>query len=234
MNNTSELEDRIGYYFTNNKILHVALVHPSYINENPNFTTDSNERLEFLGDSIIGMVISDWLFRQFDKAEEGRLTLAKASLVCQAALSEAANRINLGKHLILGVGEEKNSGRSKASNLSNAYEALIAAVYLDSSFEEARIIVLTTLAENIAKLTNETVLYNHKATLQQYTQAKYRSIPLYRVIQADGTEHDPVFCAEVILNGETVGRGKGRNKKGAETEAAREALLNLKLQDEVA
>ena len=220
-----DLEAAIGYQFHNISLLQNALTHSSYANERWHNSLLSNERLEFLGDSILGMLVAEYLFRTFPDRPEGELTRMRADMVCEKTLAAVANSIHLGDHLLLGRGEEQGGGRSRNSILADAMESVIAACFLDGGMEAAlRFIKRFILVEvPVTKLHNA----DYKTQLQELVQQKRNQVLSYTLAGETGPDHDKQFEVEVSLNGNVVGRGKGSSKKRAEQDAARAAIENL-------
>ena len=220
-----ELETAIGYRFHNITLLQNALAHSSYANERWHNSLMSNERLEFLGDSILGMLVADYLYRTFPDRPEGELTRMRADMVCERALAKIAAQIGLGGHLLLGKGEEQGGGRGRDSILADAVESVIAACYLDGGMEAAKgfidRFVLTRVP--VAGLANA----DYKTALQELVQQKRNQSLVYSLVGESGPDHDKVFQVELTLNGSLIGRGSGGSKKRAEQEAARVALEAL-------
>ena len=219
------MEAAIGYQFHNISLLQNALTHSSYANERWHNSLLSNERLEFLGDSILGMLVAEYLFRTFPDRPEGELTRMRADMVCEKTLAAVANSIHLGDHLLLGHGEEQGGGRSRNSILADAMESVIAACFLDGGMEAAlRFIKRFILVEvPVTKLHNA----DYKTQLQELVQQKRNQVLSYTLAGETGPDHDKQFEVEVSLNGNVVGRGKGSSKKRAEQDAARAAIENL-------
>ena len=228
----SKLEYKLGLRFKNQALYLQALTHRSYVGDHPDWLYGDNERLEFLGDAILSAVISHLLFEKYgDKHREGELTKMRAWLVNEERLARVAERIGLNKYLFLGTGEESSSGRKKPSILAGAFEALVAAIYLDHGYE--------TTFKTLKKIFNRLLPHapkgmhsDFKTVLQEYTQAHFKQTPSYRIIKETGPEHAKVFWAEVSLGEQVLAQGKGRSKKAAEQEAAKEALKNLEERDE--
>ena len=220
-----DLEAAIGYQFHNISLLQNALTHSSYANERWHNSLLSNERLEFLGDSILGMLVAEYLFRTFPDRPEGELTRMRADMVCEKTLAAVANSIHLGDHLLLGHGEEQGGGRSRNSILADAMDSVIAACFLDGGMEAAlRFIKRFILVEvPVTKLHNA----DYKTQLQELVQQKRNQVLSYTLAGETGPDHDKQFEVEVSLNGNVVGRGKGSSKKRAEQDAARAAIENL-------
>ena len=221
----SLLQERIGYTFRDTALLDQALTHSSYCNENKRQKIESNERLEFLGDSILGMVVAEHLYKNFPDRPEGDLTRMRADMVCETSLAQIADKLNLGKHLLLGNGEEQNGGRQRPSILSDAVEAVLAACFMDGGMAAAesfiRKFVLCKVPET--KLHNE----DYKTALQELVQQKKDQQISYQPVEEFGPDHDKTFVVEVKLNGAVVGKGKGSSKKRAEQDAARLAIEKL-------
>ena len=221
----NELEAAIGYRFKNITLLQNALAHSSYANERWHNSLKSNERLEFLGDSILGMVVAEYLYRNFADRPEGDLTRMRADMVCERSLAQVAERIDLGKHLLLGNGEEAGGGRQRDSILADAVESVIAACFLDGGMEPARKFINTFVLSNVPvqKLKN----VDYKTALQELVQQKKNQVLSYALVGESGPDHDKHFLVQVSLNGSVVGSGEGKSKKRAEQDAAREALQQL-------
>lgn len=220
-----DLEAAIGYKFRNITLLQNALTHSSYANERWHDSLMSNERLEFLGDSVLGMVVANYLFRNFPDRPEGELTRMRADMVCEKTLANVANQIGLGSHLLLGHGEERFGGRSRASILADAVESVIAASYLDGGLEAAKGIIDRFILCDVPvqKLHNA----DYKTTFQELVQQKKNQVISYALVGESGPDHDKQFLVEVSLNGQVVGKGSGSSKKRAEQDAARAAMEEL-------
>lgn len=220
-----DLENAIGYRFKNITLLQNALTHSSYANETWHDSLRSNERLEFLGDSVLGMVVAEHLFRTFPERPEGELTRMRADMVCERALAKVANRLGLGDHLLLGHGEEQGGGRTRASILADAMESVIAACFLDGGMDAARKLIESFILCEVpvSKLSNA----DYKTALQERVQQKKDQIITYRLVGESGPDHDKSFQVEVLLNGQVVGAGIGSSKKRAEQDAARVALKQI-------
>ena len=220
-----DLEAAIGYRFKNISLLQNALAHSSYANERWHDSLKSNERLEFLGDSILGMVTAEYLYRNFPDRPEGDLTRMRADMVCERALAVVADRIDLGRHLLLGNGEEAGGGRHRDSILADAVESVIAACFLDGGMESARQFINTFVLTEVPvkKLRNA----DYKTALQELVQQKKNQILSYAMVGESGPDHDKQFRVEVSLNGRVVGEGIGSSKKRAEQAAAKAAMEAL-------
>lgn len=221
MENIGKFEEIIKYNFKNKQLIHQALTHSSYANErkHPN---GSNERLEFLGDSVLSIVVSDYLYKNLNVAE-GQLTKIRASLVCEKSLHIFAMKINLGDFLLLGKGEENTGGRQRPSILADAFEAVIAAIYLDGGMEAAAKHILRFMPEDITRAA-QPVFSDFKTVLQEVVQKNPEEKVEYVLIGEEGPDHDKRFVVEVCLNSQVIGKGSGRSKKEAEQLAAKEAL----------
>jgi ribonuclease III len=224
----AEFEQKIGISFNNPVHLELALIHSSYINENPGLAEESNERLEFLGDAVLGLVIAERLYRDFPLSPEGELTRLRAALVRRETLAQMARKIDLGKYLSLGNGEEVGGGRDKTANLAGAFESLIAAIYLDQGLESARSFILGLFGPEMHQQAHRGAGTDYKSKLQEILQAQSQITPTYTLIEARGPEHDKQFTVEVLAGKEALGQGAGKSKKLAEMEAARAALGRLK------
>lgn len=221
----SELEKAIGYRFNNITLLQNALAHSSYANERWHDSLKSNERLEFLGDSILGMVVADHLYKNFPDRPEGELTRMRADMVCENSLAQIADRIGLGEHMLLGHGEEQGGGRLRASILADAVESVIAASYLDGGMEAARRFIQEFVLCNVP--VNRLQNADYKTQLQELVQQKKNQVLSYNLTGESGPDHDKHFAVEVSLNGTVVGEGTGTSKKRAEQDAARCAIKKL-------
>ena len=216
-----DLEAAIGYRFRNITLLSNALTHSSYANEFWHNSLMSNERLEFLGDSVLGMVVAEYLYKKFPHRPEGDLTRMRADMVCEQALAGVADRLNLGSHLLLGHGEEQNGGRKRDSILADAVESVIAACFLDGGMEAAKgVIEKFVLCEFPDAPHNQ----DYKTQLQELIQQKKNQVLAYSLTGESGPDHDKRFFVSVALNGTVVGEGSGSSKKRAEQDAARAAL----------
>lgn len=228
MNQLKELEEIIGYRFSNIRLLQNALTHSSFSHENKGKSIPYNERLEFLGDSVLGLVVSRYLYENYPKLPEGDLSKVRAAVVCEQSLWQCAQTIELGSFLRLGHGEEMTGGRKRVSILADAFEALIAAIYLDSGLSQVREWVLGQLYETIVAAVNGKRFKDFKTTLQELVQANGNHVIEYQVIGESGPEHRKSFCVQVLLDGEVCGEGEGNSKKKAEQAAAQDALLRQK------
>lgn len=217
-------EEKIGYEFKNKTYIQTALTHSSFANEHKEF--NYNERLEFLGDSVLGLVVSDYLFRARNDLPEGKLTRLRANVVCEESLSVVARKINLGDHLFLGKGEKTSGGSDRDSILADATEAVIAAIYLDGGFDQAKDFILSNLRDTIAKNIDGNIFRDYKTILQEIIQGNNGKIS-YKLVGESGPDHKKEFEMQVKCGQDTIGIGKGKNKKEAEKEAARDALVKM-------
>ncbi len=218
-----DLQKKIGYRFKNKNLLTEALTHSSYANEHKAKHIKYNERLEFLGDAVLSIVVSDYIFKNCPELPEGELTKLRASLVCEKSLFEFAKKINLGQYLILSKGEKNNGGANRPSIVSDAFEALIAAIYIDGGIEPASKHILNFVIPAIKNATNKKIR-DYKTTLQEIIQKNPGEQLEYVLVKESGPDHNKHFVVEVHLNSNVIGKGGGKSKKEAEQQAAREAL----------
>ncbi len=223
----ASLQQVLGVSFDQPSVLEQALVHSSYINENPAFAATSNERLEFLGDAILGFIIAERLWHDFPHLSEGEMTRLRSSLVRRDCLARIAVATGLGHYLYLGKGEEASAGRRKPANLSAALEAVIAAIYLDQGLATTRDFILRLFGAELEKVVSQGGVVDHKSQLQELTQARWQLTPAYHVVEAVGPSHDRMFTVEIRAGDTVLGRGSGKSKRAAETEAARSALIGF-------
>ena len=226
--NISKFEDTINYTFENKSYILEALTHSSYSNENKNYKF--NERLEFLGDSVLSIVISDYLFKTETELPEGELTKLRANIVCEESLSEVASEIKLGEFLLLGKGEEATGGRERISILADALEAVIAAIYLDGGLEEARKFIFKYMKEIINDSVKGKIFRDYKTYLQEVLQSQGEQHIWYKLIDEKGPDHNKRFVMQVGINDEVLGVGEGKSKKDAEQVAAKSALKSLNIE----
>ena len=217
------LQQRICIQFRDEALLRTAITHPSYSNEHPEEGGEDNERMEFLGDAALSLVIAEALYQSFPDEEEGHLTEWRSQLVMGTTLARLAASLDLGSVLLLGVGEETTGGRERARNLERAYEALIGAILLDQGLEAARDFIHRTMRDEFEALHADSAVINPKGALQQLAQGQHGR-PDYLLVEEHGPEHAPQFTVEVQIDGEMLGRGTGASKQLAEKQAAREAL----------
>ncbi len=228
MTDISNLEQNLKYSFRDISLLKNALVHPSYINERHMERIYSNQRLEFFGDSVLSLAVSEYIFTHLTSFPEGKLTELRSRVVCEESLARMAERLDIGRYLILGKGEIKSGGNKRPSTLSDAMEAIIAAVYLDGGFDAAKKLVLDNLEEDIKEFSRTgDVATNYKSVLQELVQAR-GMVLTYAVVDESGPEHSKCFEVAAYIDGKEVSRGSGSSKKRAEQEAARFAYKQLR------
>jgi len=219
------LQERIGYTFDNKKLLKRALTHSSYMNEQKINRTGDYERLEFLGDAVLELVSSEFLYNEHKEVPEGELTKMRASMVCEPSLAFCARDIELGKFILLGKGEENTGGRNRDSIISDVMEAVTGAIYLDGGFEQAKAFIYRFI---LSDLEDKQLFYDSKSNLQELIQGKLKKDFHYELLEESGPEHDKTFVVEVIMEQTSLGKGTGRTKKAAEQQAAYQALLVLR------
>lgn len=217
----------IKYRFKNKGLLNAALTHKSYAFEQSKHLPEWNERLEFFGDSVLGLVISEYLFKRFKNSQEGELSKLKAHVVCTDTLKKNALRLHIGDYLLLGKGEKKMGGRLQSSNLSGVLEAVIGAVYLDRDIKAAKKFILETFKADLTDLHKNKDIKDYKSAFQEKSLKVFGQIPFYELISQEGPEHKKEFVVGVKVNGQTYGRGWGYSKKNAAQMAAKEALEKL-------
>ena len=227
MPDLAELQQRLGHQFRDESLLRLALTHPSVAHE-ANVPTQHNQRLEFLGDAVLGLVLSQRLYEKFPGADEGLLTKSRAKLVNATALAAHGRWLDLGTQLILSRGEENTGGRERPSALADAFESLLGSIFLDGGFDAARDFILREFAADFTELTLSAGIDNPKGELQEYLQAKSTVPPAYQLISADGPDHDRNFVCAVQHDGVELARGAGKSKKSAESDAALAALKILR------
>lgn len=226
-NRIQMLQELMDYKFKDRSFLIRALTHSSYSNENKKEKLKNNERLEFLGDSVLGLIISEYLFSHYANLEEGQLTKIRAKIVCEASLGSASKALKLGEFMLFGRGEELTGGRERTSILSDAFEALIAAIFLDGGMEEARAFVLRRLDAVIKDAVEGKLFVDYKTRLQEVIQIQKGNRIKYEIVREEGPDHSKIFYTEVRLNDETIGVGSGHSKKESEQEAAKHGLKRL-------
>jgi ribonuclease-3 len=217
----------LGYNFRNADLLRLALTHPSVAHES-GVASEHNQRLEFLGDAVLQLVLTQKLYEQFPAFDEGSLTKARAKLVNRKTLAEHALSINLGAHLILSRGEETSGGRERASALADAFESLLGAIFLDGGFNSAREFILREFTDDFGELGESSGIENPKGELQELLQSKSPNAPEYKTVSATGPDHDRVFECVVLHEDKELARGSGKSKKAAESDAALAALKKLR------
>lgn len=228
MEDWNRLQQNIGITFSDVALLKQTFTHSSYLNENPECATEDYERLEFLGDAVLNVVVTEKLYQQFPDMKEGDLTRIRAELIREENLARVAAELELGEYLLLGKGELQTGGRERSTSLADAVEALIGAIFLDRGIETARGFVLNKIVgewQDTGDLGN----LNYKAKLQEYTQSEYKKLPDYKIIDISGPDHEKLFTTQVLLDEEVLGTGTGKTKKSAEMEAARRACHKLSI-----
>lgn len=225
--NLEEFEKKLGYHFTDKNLLILALTHSSYVNETKKGSHENNERLEFLGDAVLDMVVSEYMYRTFPQMPEGELTKLRAAVVCEGSLASLSRRLGVGRNLLLGKGEESTGGRQRDSILADAFEAIIGAVCIDGGIVAATGYVMQFMADEIAQTKVTFRNLDCKTHLQEKIQ-KISKIPLhYIIVDEQGPDHNKLFVAEVVHDGHVLGKGKGKSKKEAEQNAANAALEKM-------
>lgn len=226
MTDIDNFQQALGVEFSDSSLLEQALIHTSYLNENPETNLHSNQRLEYLGDAVLGLVVAEKLYRDNPDFDEGTMTRLRSALVRKETLARVSRRINLGDYLYLGKGEDATGGRNKPANLASTLEAVIAAVYLDKGFAVAEELIYRLLDDEFQTSAAENLI-DYKSKLQEVVQSREQQTPVYRVTGETGPDHDKTFSVEVRLRNKLLGTGTGKSKKEAETSAARNALENL-------
>ena len=228
--NISALEERINYVFKDKNTVLTAITHSSYANEKKARKLKYNERIEFLGDSVLGLTISEHLYKMYPELPEGELTVTRSKIVCESSLSRCSTDIGLGELLLLGRGEELSGGRTKSSILSDAYEALIGAIYIDGGLEVAKEFILKNMDGIIKSSMQGKLFYDYKTQLQEKIQQKGEQQITYTVVDEKGPDHNKIFITQIKINGFVCGQGSGRSKKESEQNAAKDALDKLSAQ----
>jgi ribonuclease-3 len=222
-----ELEKILGHTFTDKKLLKHALLHRSYGNENKEYKKISNERLELLGDAVLDLVVTEYLYKNFKNSSEGDLAKLKSMVVSEPVLAKISRQLKLGEYLFLSKGEEVTGGRDRSSILGDVFESILGAIYLDSGLDTARKYGLTHLVYEIEHIYENDDLIDFKTALQEFCQRKYKDVPSYELSGAAGPDHAKLFKVEVFMNKKLVGLGEGKNKKTAEQKAAKNACDSL-------
>jgi len=222
-----DLSEMLGYTFSDTALLDLALTHGSYANENPDLVREDNERLEFLGDAVLQLCISDMLMERFPGYTEGQLSKARAFMVNEPSLAGLARKYRIGEFMLLGRGEENSEGRNKDSILGDAFESLIGAIYLDGGYEAAAGFIRRAFRSPVDEWAQKPVYRDYKSLLQEASQVRFREIPRYRIVNASGPDHDKTFEIEASIGDSIATTGTGKNKKEAEQDAARKALEKL-------
>lgn len=228
MTNFGTLEKQIGVSFKNKKLLENAFIHRSYLNEHRSHTIVSNEKLEFLGDSVLSLITSMYLYSRYPTLQEGDYTEIKSAIVKTGSLADAARTLNLGNYLFLSKGEEAGNGRENTNILADCFEALIASIFIDKGFDTAYEFVLKHLfGDHLDRIVETKQYLSAKSMLQEKVQARYKQTPDYRTLREDGPEHNRTFTVSVFIKNKEVGTGTGKSKKEAEEHAAKQALASL-------
>jgi ribonuclease III len=233
MKNIELFYERLNYTFRTPDILLQAFRHSSYVNEIRNPEIKDNERLEFLGDAVLDLAISHILMDFFKEAKEGDLSKYRALVVNESSLCMIAKELGVGDFLLLGKGEELTNGRNKPSILANAMEAILGAIYLDTGYQEAKIVIQCLFLPVIKQIETNEIKLDYKSLLQEYSQETYKSLPEYLLLEENGLAHDKTFKVALVLNGKTIAEGQGKSKKEAEQKAAREAFNCLTLKKDI-
>lgn len=223
LDHLARLEKNLNYRFNDNRLLNIALTHKSYANEFDKGMEDY-ERFEFLGDSVLDLIVSEYSIRNYDQHSEGALSKIRAAVVNESCLAKQAKKIDLGQFLLLGKGEENSGGRNKSSLMANAFEAVTGAIFFDSDFSTAYDVILPLLEDEINQFARTCDFRDFKSELQEYTQEKMNCVPSYKVVNETGPDHDKVFEVTVMVRNDKMGEGQGRSKKEAEQAAAKSAL----------
>lgn len=226
--NIALLEDSIRYSFKRKSLVQEAITHKSFAHENPKEAPSFNERLEFLGDAILSLTISEYLFRRYPEFSESQLSRLRAYTVRESTLAEVAERLNLGDYLRLGKGEERTGGRKKPSILANTFEAILGAVYIDGGLKKANDFVLRNLKIKIESLVKKNLIFDYKTRLQEVAQAQFGVLPRYVIHKEEGPEHNKTFEVKVYIKNNLYGTGRGKSKKAAQQLAAEAGLKKLK------
>jgi ribonuclease-3 len=229
MDNLDSLQYSLSYWFKDVLILKQAVTHRSYVNEHPGYHMKHNERLEFLGDAVLNLILSDLLLRRFPDLSEGVLSKIRAGQVNEKKLATLSLQLGLGAFLLIGKGEEQTGGREKPSLLANAFEAVLGAIYLDGGFQSAVTFIDRLFQPRLDDIQQDNT-EDHKTILQEYCQGRLKTVPVYRVYREEGPDHKKIFFVEVEIQGQVVSKGKGKTKKQAEQKAAEEALVQVKTQ----
>ena len=227
MKKLGEFESSINYTFKNKRNGILALTHSSYSNENKHENVPSNERVEFLGDAILNLVISEKIYKDYPQLNEGEMTKVRATIVCESSLMKCSNNIGVGDFLLLGKGEELTGGRTRTSILSDAFEAIIGSIYIDGGMESGRKFTLEQMGPLIQDSINGALFLDYKTQFQEVVQKKGESKIQYRIIDEKGPDHNKIFVTQVTVDNKVMGVGEGKSKKESEQNAARKALLKV-------
>jgi ribonuclease-3 len=222
-----KLQQDIGIFFNDLNLLKQAFLHSSFVNENQNDSISDNERLEFLGDAVLNLVVAEKVYQEFPNLTEGALTTLRTSLIREDTLTQLSVELDLGDYLQLGKGEESSGGRQRQSNLADTFEALLGAIFLDQGLATVKRFILNMLGSHFVRIKTGDSGQNYKAKLQEFTQGTCKQLPVYRIVQSSGPDHDKKYIVEVTLDNKVLGTGSGKSKKAAEIEAARSACDKL-------
>lgn len=225
-----QLLETLGIEFRDEMLLRQALVHRSFLNEHPEFELSSNERLEFLGDALLDFVVGEYLYQRYPELQEGELTSLRADIINRVGLARLARTLDLGSYVYLSRGEDERGGRERSSMLSDAFEALIAAIYLDQGLERVKQLVIPMIEPQVNRMVDEGLKRDFKSRLQEWTQRELGVTPCYRTVREHGPEHAKEFTVEVLVGDRVTGTGRGRSKQTAEQQAAEEALKTIATQ----
>ena len=223
-----DLEKRIGVKFANRDLLKTALTHRSYINENREQNIENNERLEFLGDAVLELIISDHIYKKYPEKHEGELTAIRSALVRTESIAEESKKMGIGQYLLLSKGEEESGGKDKEYIIADLYEAVLGAIYLDKDYETAKEYVTRTILKKVDKVVEEELFIDPKTKIQELSQAKYKVTPTYTILKEEGPDHDKHFTIGLFLENKEIAQGVGTSKQKAEEDAARKAILIMK------
>lgn len=226
MQNISLIEERLGYTFKNKELLLLAFVHRSFFNENREHVSEHNERLEFLGDSVLGLLISDYLYENLPSIDEGQLSYLRSRIVDAASCAQYIQKLNVGEFVLLGRGEKMNDGKGRETILADLFEALVGAIYLDGKMDAA-IKFFKNKIEHLLQLLIKEPGRNWKADFQDYSQKKYQRPPTYKVVEESGPDHNKFFVVATLIGDQEFGKGQGSSKKQAEQSAAEDALSRI-------
>lgn len=224
-----KFENKINYKFKNEELLCLAFTHSSFANETKKGNHRNNERLEFLGDAVLEMVVSDYIYRRYPQMPEGELTKLRAGVVCEGALAKNARKLDFGNYILLGHGEEVTGGKDRDSILADSFEAVIGAIFLDGGIKAVTDYIMSFMKSEVDEMEKEFKTLDCKTCLQEVIQKTSKSPIIYNIIDEQGPDHDKIFVAEVQHNGKILGRGKGKSKKEAEQNAANDALDKLEI-----
>ncbi len=224
----TEFQNKIRYQFKETNLIDMALTHSSYANENKDKHVKDNERLEFLGDAILDLIISEYLFKKYPELQEGDLSKLRASIVCEASLAETGKELlDLGEYILLGKGEEMSGGKTRASIVADAFEAVTGAMFIDGCFEDVREFLTATLIASVKDISTKELYTDYKTILQIEVQKESKGAPTYNIIDEIGPDHDKEFIVEVLQDSRVIGQGKGKSKREAEQHAAHVALKTI-------